>query len=66
MVSSITDNSVTLPGVDENSAYVSTTNPQYWDDAEEFLHSELLSNYGDLLVSGVVTRWFVIDEAQEG
>ena len=47
----VTDNPPTLPGVNDNSAYVSTTNYQYHDDAEEFLFSEVLSNYGDLLVS---------------
>ena len=51
-----TDNPPTLPGVEDNSVYVSTTNYQYHDDAEEFLHSEVLSQYGDLLVS--FTRTF--------
>ena len=44
------DNPSTVPGVD-NSAYYSTTNSQYRDDAEEFLLSEVSSHYGDLLVS---------------
>ena len=47
----VTDNPPTLPGVDDNSVYVGTTNYQYYDDAEEFLYSEVLSHYGDLLVS---------------
>ena len=47
----IADNPPCLPGVDESKAYFSTTNPQYLDDAEDFLHSEVLSHYGDLLVS---------------
>lgn len=47
----VTDNPPTLPGIDDNKVYVSTTNYQYHDDAEEFLSSEVLSNYGDLLVS---------------
>lgn len=47
----VTDNPPTLPGIDDNNVYVSTTNYQYHDDAEEFLSSEVLSNYGDLLVS---------------
>lgn len=44
------DNPSTVPGVD-NSAYYSTSNSQYHDDAEEFLLSEVSSHYGDLLVS---------------
>ena len=47
----IIDNPPTLHGVDDSNAYVSTTNLQYHDDAEEFLYSEVLSHYGDLLVS---------------
>ena len=47
----IADNPVTLPGLDERKAYVSTANSQYHDDAEEILHGEVFSNYGDLLVS---------------
>ena len=46
----VTDNPPTLPGVDD-SVYVSTANHQYHDDAEEFLDSEVLSYYGDVLVS---------------
>ncbi|KAJ7357749.1 hypothetical protein OS493_023223 [Desmophyllum pertusum] len=45
----VEDNPPCLPGVDESKAYFSTTNPQYLDDAEDFLHSEVLSHYGDLL-----------------
>jgi len=45
----VEDNPVTLPGVDKNKAYVSTTNSQYHDDAEDFLCSEVFSNYGDLM-----------------
>ena len=45
------DNHVSLPGVDASKAYVNTKNIQYQDDAEEFLYKELLSNYGDILVS---------------
>ena len=47
----VTDNPPTLPGVDDDKVYVSTTNYQYHDDAEEFLFSEVLSHYGDVLVS---------------
>lgn len=47
----IVDNPSTLPGDIDSNAYVSTTNLQYHDDAEEFLYSEVLSHYGDLLVS---------------
>lgn len=52
----VTDNPPTLPGIDDNKVYVSTTNYQYHDDAEEFLSSEVLSNFGDLLVSYVLVR----------
>ena len=45
-----TDNRPTLPGVDD-SVYFSTANHQYHDDAEDFLYSEVLSQYGDVLVS---------------
>ena len=47
----VTDNPPTLSGIDDNKVCVSTTNYQYHDDAEEFLSSEVFSNYGDLLVS---------------
>ena len=47
----VTDNPPTLSGIDDNKVYVSTTNYQYHDDAEEFLSSEVFTNYGDLLVS---------------
>ena len=30
---------------------MSTANTQYHDDEEEFMYTEVLSNYGDLLVS---------------
>lgn len=33
-----------------SEVYVNTVNMQYLDDAEDFLYSEVLSNYGDLLV----------------
>ena len=55
---SFADNPVTLPGVDKNKAYVSTTNSQYHDDAEDFLCSEVFSNYGDLMVSLKVLRGY--------
>lgn len=45
----VEDNPPTLSGIDDNKVYVSTTNYQYHDDAEEFLSSEVFSNYGDLL-----------------
>ncbi|XP_022795566.1 uncharacterized protein LOC111334145 isoform X1 [Stylophora pistillata] len=44
----VEDNPSTVPGID-SSAYYCTTNPQYHDDAEEFLLSEISSHYGDLL-----------------
>ena len=55
----VTDNPPTLPGVDDSKVYVSTTNYQYHDDAEEFLFSEVLSHYGDVLVSfnNASMRW---------
>ena len=45
------ENPVILPGIDKSKAYMSTTNTQYHDDEEEFMYTEVLSNYGDLLVS---------------
>ena len=39
-----------MPGIGDSEVYVSTSNMQYHDDAEDFLYSEVLSNYGDLLV----------------
>ena len=33
-----------------SEVYVNTVNMHYLDDAEDFLYSEVLSNYGDLLV----------------
>ena len=46
-----TENPISLPGIGDSEVYVSTSNMQYHDDAEDFLYSEVLSNYGDLLVS---------------
>ena len=46
-----TDNTVTLPGIVERNVYVSTTNSQYLDNAVEFLDQEVLSSFGDLMVS---------------
>ena len=40
-----------MPGIGDSEIYVNTVNMQYHDDAEDFLYSEVLSNYGDLLVS---------------
>ena len=51
LVCLIADNPVILPGIDNSKAYISTTNSQYHDDAEEFMYCEVLSNFGDLLVS---------------
>ena len=45
-----TENPISLPGIGDSEVYVSTSNMQYHDDAEDFLYSEVLSNYGDLLV----------------
>lgn len=39
-----------MPGIGDGEVYVNTVNMQYHDDAEDFLYSEVLSNYGDLLV----------------
>lgn len=44
----VEDNLSTVPGIDSSVYYV-TTNPQYHDDAEEFLLREISSHYGDLL-----------------
>ena len=46
-----TGNPISLPGIGDSEIYVNTVNTQYHDDAEDFLYSEVLSNYGDLLVS---------------
>ena len=48
------ENPVILPGIDKSKAYISTSNTQYLDDEEEFMYTEVLSNYGDLLVSSDV------------
>ena len=40
-----------MPGIGDSEIHVNTVNMQYHDDAEDFLYSEVLSNYGDLLVS---------------
>ena len=45
-----TENPISLPGIGDSEIYVNTVNMQYHDDAEDFLYSEVLSNYGDLLV----------------
>ena len=46
----LTENPISLPGIGDGEVYVNTVNMQYHDDAEDFLYSEVLSNYGDLLV----------------
>ncbi|CAH3196614.1 unnamed protein product [Porites evermanni] len=46
----VEENPISLPGIGDSEVYVSTSNMQYHDDAEDFLYSEVLSNYGDLLV----------------
>lgn len=46
----LTENPISLPGMGNSEVYVNTVNMQYLDDAEDFLYSEVLSNYGDLLV----------------
>lgn len=46
-----TENPISLPGIGDSEIHVNTVNMQYHDDAEDFLYSEVLSNYGDLLVS---------------
>ena len=46
----LTENPISLPGIGDSEIYVNTVNMQYHDDAEDFLYSEVLSNYGDLLV----------------
>ena len=45
------DNQITVPGLDESTAYLVSTNLHYYDDSVEFMYSEVMSNYGDLLVS---------------
>ena len=51
------DNTISLPGIDKSKAYQNSASPQYLDDADEVLHKEVLSGYGDLLVSQDV--WIV-------
>ena len=45
-----TENPISLPAIGDSEVYVNSMNMQYHDDSEDFLHSEVLSNYGDLLV----------------
>lgn len=45
----IEDNTISLPGIDKSKAYQNSASPQYLDDADEVLHKEVLSGYGDLL-----------------
>jgi len=58
------NNDITLPGVDASKAYIITKNAQYFDDAEEFLHTEVFSNYGDIVVGSefcfVLSLFYVV------